>query len=62
MYAVAKWNADLNCPTYLSTNGVSFTAHPDKAQRFDSLDAAVRWHRVNPGTHVRPFPTGYELV
>jgi len=59
-YAVAKFDYDFNCPSYLSTNGVDFTLHPDKAQRFDTFEAALRWHRANPDTTIRSFPKGYE--
>ncbi len=60
-YAVSRFNSCFNCPEYLSTNGVDFTLHPDKAQRL-TFDVAVRWHREFDRATVRSFPTGYESI
>ncbi len=51
-YYVTKYDASFKTLVALSTNGVDFTLHLDKAHRFTDWDAAVRESKRDPRTCV----------
>ena len=42
-YVISRWNNDFGCTEFLSTNGVHFTLHLDKTQKYNNIETAARW-------------------
>jgi len=41
-HLITRWNYDFDAPEFISTDGVFWTLHLDKAQAFHTFEAACR--------------------
>ena len=56
-YAISKFDHDFRCDSFVATNGVDFTLHAEKAQRFATFDDALRALRqFFPEASICSFP------
>ena len=42
MFYLRRWNSSFEVPEYAATNGVDYTLHLDKAQRFATFEEACK--------------------